>query len=361
MIISFKRFLTLLLIFFHTQLFAPKFEQPQKMIVSVLVADIKTCPRETSSEYKKQDNSRISQALLGEHVLGLEYEQDWIKAEFLEQKTLNTFTKNFNWGNVVGWVKKDQVRTVTEFPIYNLVTRNKQNPIYLDTSKKSLLLKLPMGIKLLAENIDINFWKIYLTDGTIGIIESNNVCELKIDKIEDEQTLRENIIKTAQLFLTDPYLWKGRSCYDKDIKTALTSVDCAGLVNLVYRANGLEIPRNPECQYIKSKEISINQLQPGDLIFWATSTNPNKIVHTMMYTGNNKVIESPRVNTKVRECSFEDRVKYHIKIGRIVSYFGSFLNSPEIVKSLREAAITDTYTDVSDNKFIKNSRQKRHS
>ena len=61
-------------------------------------------------------------------------------------------------------------------------------------------------------------------------------------------------------------------------------MDCSGLVNLAYRAAGLDIPRDAHEQFLRAKPV--NALQPGDLIFLSERQNPKRIVHVMLYEGD---------------------------------------------------------------------------
>jgi peptidoglycan DL-endopeptidase CwlO len=46
--------------------------------------------------------------------------------------------------------------------------------------------------------------------------------------------------------------------------------DCSGLALASWRAAGVELPRTAAAQYYAGSHVPLGQLQPGDLIFWAS-------------------------------------------------------------------------------------------
>ncbi|PJA12110.1 MAG: hypothetical protein COX65_09060 [Elusimicrobia bacterium CG_4_10_14_0_2_um_filter_56_8] len=110
--------------------------------------------------------------------------------------------------------------------------------------------------------------------------------------------LRSGILNAARLFLGDKYYWGGRSAW---------GIDCSGLVNLAYRAWGLELPRNADAQYAASRSVAPANLKPGDLIFSSETRKPDFINHVMLYSGGGKLIEATRDSNSVREISFAEK------------------------------------------------------
>jgi cell wall-associated NlpC family hydrolase len=96
--------------------------------------------------------------------------------------------------------------------------------------------------------------------------------------------LRDELAKTAQSFLGVPYLWGGTS--------AETGFDCSGLTMTVYQLNGLNLPRSSRDQFEAGTPIDRDELQKGDLLFFATST-PGKVTHVGVYLGGGEFIHAP--------------------------------------------------------------------
>ncbi|MEZ5191731.1 MAG: NlpC/P60 family protein [Nocardioides sp.] len=47
----------------------------------------------------------------------------------------------------------------------------------------------------------------------------------------------------------------------------------------------------------------VSQLQPGDLVFWGTTSSPTSIYHVALYVGNDQIIHAPRTGRPVSEES----------------------------------------------------------
>ena len=87
---------------------------------------------------------------------------------------------------------------------------------------------------------------------------------------------RERIVRTARKYIGLPYRWGGDSVEE--------GFDCSGLTMTVYRLNGLNLPRSSRQQYRTGTPVPRSRLQPGDLVFFATSGR-GTVSHVGIYTG----------------------------------------------------------------------------
>ncbi|RII31872.1 glycoside hydrolase [Clostridium chromiireducens] len=101
-----------------------------------------------------------------------------------------------------------------------------------------------------------------------------------------------NIIAYASNFLGTPYLWGGTS--------PSTGFDCSGFTQYVYAHFGIKIGRTTYDQINDGYQVSKDELQPGDLIFYGEGGNPT---HMGMYVGNGTYIHSPRTGDVVKISS----------------------------------------------------------
>jgi len=115
---------------------------------------------------------------------------------------------------------------------------------------------------------------------------------------------RRLIVRNARLFIGDAYYWGGRS--PASPSDGVTGVDCSGLVNLAYRAAGLDIPRDAHEQFLRARPVGA--LQPADLVFLSERGDPSRIVHVMLYAGEGEVIEGPGTGTAVRRIRVAERL-----------------------------------------------------
>lgn len=97
------------------------------------------------------------------------------------------------------------------------------------------------------------------------------------------------IINTAFDFLGVPYMWGG---------TSIKHVDCSGLIRSVFFMNGILMPRNASQQARAGVPVRLDELVPGDLIFFGTpgeNGNPDKISHVGIYMGDDVYIHASQV------------------------------------------------------------------
>ena len=69
-----------------------------------------------------------------------------------------------------------------------------------------------------------------------------------------------------------------------------------------FRQAGVVLPRTAAQQYAAvGAKISLGQLRPGDLLFWATDTNdPSTIHHVAIYVGGGMMLAAPHTGTVVQ-------------------------------------------------------------
>ncbi len=80
--------------------------------------------------------------------------------------------------------------------------------------------------------------------------------------------------------------------------------DCSGLTFFVYKKVGVQLPRTSRSQSKFGKSVSRKELQPGDLLFFATSGKT--VNHVGIYVGGSKFIHAPRKYNPVRTDSLNN-------------------------------------------------------
>ena len=102
----------------------------------------------------------------------------------------------------------------------------------------------------------------------------------------------QGALQAAESQLGKPYEW-GASGPD--------TYDCSGLVMWAYAQVGVHVDHWTGDQWNEGAHISVADIRPGDLLFFATDTNdPNTIHHVGMYVGNATMIEAPYTGANVR-------------------------------------------------------------
>ena len=101
-------------------------------------------------------------------------------------------------------------------------------------------------------------------------------------------------IAFARAQIGEPYVWAA---------AGPDSWDCSGLTMGAWAAGGKSLPHYSVAQYEQSTPISSSELQPGDLVFWGSSSSPGSIYHVALYSGNGMIIQAPRTGRDVEEVS----------------------------------------------------------
>ena len=80
--------------------------------------------------------------------------------------------------------------------------------------------------------------------------------------------------------------------------------DCSGLVQYAFERAGVTLPRTSQEIFRRSQLISPQELQPGDLVFFAIA--PSKVSHVGIYAGNRYFIHSPSSGKGVSYADLEN-------------------------------------------------------
>jgi cell wall-associated NlpC family hydrolase len=108
-----------------------------------------------------------------------------------------------------------------------------------------------------------------------------------------------------------PYSWGGGDengpTYGFAQGAGIKGFDCSGLTLFAYGKAGIHLDHYTGSQWGQGKRISSRaDLQPGDLMFFATDTSdPSTIHHVAIFLGNSRMIEAPQTGDVVKVSSSE--------------------------------------------------------
>lgn len=142
---------------------------------------------------------------------------------------------------------------------------------------------LPRGARVKAGEIseDNRFREIITPLGEKRYVFTRLVAPFKLKtdedrKNENEEMLRDLIVKTAKKYEGTCYRWGGKT---------IAGIDCSGLAFMSYYMNGYYIFRDAKPDFQKRfRKISWNEVKKGDLLYYPG--------HVAIYMGNGEIIHS---------------------------------------------------------------------
>ncbi len=96
-------------------------------------------------------------------------------------------------------------------------------------------------------------------------------------------------VRSAESQIGVPYVWAGA--------TAGQGFDCSGLTMWAWGQAGVNLPHSAQAQYDSIEHVSLDALQPGDLIFYASG---GYIYHVTMYVGGGQMVQAEDTGTTIQ-------------------------------------------------------------
>lgn len=117
-------------------------------------------------------------------------------------------------------------------------------------------------------------------DGVIGPATYRALMNKEMPPNRSNSVVR-SIMRAAYSVIGTPYVFGGTSPY---------GFDCSGFTQYAFARAGVYLPRLADSQFYSGRKISMNQLRPGDLIFF-TTYEPGAS-HVGIYVGDGNFIHA---------------------------------------------------------------------
>ena len=218
----------------------------------------------------------VNQVIFGEHFKVLEIRKKWSKIR-LAHDSYEGWICNKQWIEIEEDIYKQldkEVATITT-DILDIITKNHHQPIVIG----SILPSYKSGHALINNEM-------YQFDGltTPGFIK------------------KDKLVENALMYLNAPYLWGGRSPL---------GIDCSGFTQMVYRLQGVDLPRDAYQQAEVGTTLSfVEESEPGDLAFF--DNTEGKITHVGIILEDNHIIHA---SGKVRIDRIDQQGVFNTEIG----------------------------------------------
>ncbi|KLU60326.1 D-gamma-glutamyl-meso-diaminopimelic acid endopeptidase CwlS precursor [Peptococcaceae bacterium CEB3] len=105
-----------------------------------------------------------------------------------------------------------------------------------------------------------------------------------------------NIVDRALSYVGSPYVFGG---------TNRSGFDCSGFTKYVYAQFGISLPRTSFAQFDSGTPVSMDNLQPGDLVFFTTYARGAS--HVGIYIGGGRFVQAANPNSGVEVSNLGDR------------------------------------------------------
>lgn len=223
-----------------------------------------------------------TQLLLGEEVYVTERKGKWAKIVIPSQ-----FSSKDERG-YPGWVPSHQLISQAEYSPLNKPTAVVTVAIAtLQLAEEALQISYQTQLPLLKEDKE---WLEVQTPVGSGKIKRQDAVVIEDRNRKATKGTGDMIIAAGEQFLNLPYLWGGMSAW---------GYDCSGFAYATHKANGYLIPRDATDQARRGKEVGLDSIQPGDLLFFAHEKGEGSIHHVGIWYGNGKMLHSPKTGKTV--------------------------------------------------------------
>ena len=234
----------------------------------------------TPMRFEASDRSEmVNQILFGEAYKVLDLRAKWVKIRLSHD-------------SYEGWICKKQFSEITQ-DIYQAISEKTHFYNYnlidaLSTEEGDII---PIGL-----GSTLPFY-----DGEHCMI-NDTIFQFEGASQPPGKHSKKDIVNTAYMYLHTPYLWGGRTPM---------GIDCSGLTQMVYRMNGISIPRDASQQIELGESLSfIEEAEPGDLAFF--DDTEGNIIHVGIILENNQVLHA---SGKVRIDSIDQQGIFNKELG----------------------------------------------
>lgn len=246
---------------------------------------------------KNMDATTITLIPEGETYYVIKEFKDWAKIQIDDG--------NGEEGGEVGFVSKDYIKISFEFEYAVSIEEEKAKEEALEAAKQAEeerleQLAVEQEAKRNAEKNQKAASEKAAQSADSGRNESSGSGSGGGSSSSSGQAIADYAVK----FVGNPYVWGGESLTN--------GADCSGFVKAVYSHFGYGISRTSSSQSSSAGyEVSLDNRQPGDLIFYCNSSGT--VNHVALYIGGNQVVHASNQREGIKISTYNYRTPYKIR------------------------------------------------
>ena len=206
---------------------------------------------------------RVSEGLHGEVLDVLERREEWLRVRAPD--------------GYVAWINGGYVATGPTDWAEDWTERATARALSADILTTEGRRRLPTGARLALRRGVVE-----LADGQRGAVAAGNVRREQELRVEARHLALPELAQ--KWYAGAPYLWGGRTEW---------GIDCSGLVQAVYGARGIALPRDSDQQFVQGNEIAMSATgtgyEAGDLLFFAER---GRVSHVALWAGAGRVVHA---------------------------------------------------------------------
>ncbi len=222
----------------------------------------------------------LSQLLLGEPVLIRSERDGWVEivAPWQPSRSDNT--------GYPGWLPAAHLGELPQAATDPVSVRVPVTTLYAEPGAEPVA-EVSFGTVLASTERSEGHVRVALPDGGHGWLSEDAV------RVDGEATPSERL-RLGRQFLGLRYLWGGTSSY---------GLDCSGLIHTVCRVLGMRVPRDANDQQAGLPAVDVDDVQPGDLYFFA---KPGEEVQHVGFVSPNGMLHASETGSRLEDEPLRD-------------------------------------------------------